>query len=246
MGKPQIRVFNTLEDLSIAAAEHFTKVVRQAIASRGIAHVALSGGSTPQRLFQLLAQDPCREAVPWEAIHVYWGDERCVPPDDPESNYGQARRLLLDHVPVRQEAIHRMRGELPPEQAAVDFIQTLAQQAEAGRAWTRLDWVLLGMGADGHTASLFPGQVNPGEDTLPAMAVTADYQGRPANRVTLTPQVFNDARSVIFLVTGANKAAVLASVIKGPRDPLHLPAQRIQPVDGSMTWLVDAAAANSL
>jgi 6-phosphogluconolactonase len=140
MGKPQIRVFNTLEDLSIAAAEHFTKVVRQAIASRGIAHVALSGGSTPQRLFQLLAQDPCREAVPWEAIHVYWGDERCVPPDDPESNYGQARRLLLDHVPVRQEAIHRMRGELPPEQAAVDFIQTLAQQAEAGRAWTRLDW----------------------------------------------------------------------------------------------------------
>jgi 6-phosphogluconolactonase len=243
MADPILRIFPSLQTLTAAAAQQFNETVSAAVRLRGQAFVALSGGSTPQMLYTLLAQPPYLETVPWKKIHFFWGDERCVPPDDLESNYGQARQILLARVPVPSVNIHRVLGEMAPQAAAEEYIKQLQKQAFPGERWPRFDWALMGMGADGHTASLFPGQVNPAEAGSPVIAVTASYQGRPANRVTLTPLVFNTASNLLFLVTGASKAAVLAEVLQGAHDPLRLPAQRIQPLSGSLAWFVDTASA---
>lgn len=243
MAKPTLRIFPSLQVLAAAAAQHFNENVSAAVRLRGQAFVALCGGSTPQTLYALLAQPPYLDAVPWDKIHFFWGDERCVPPDDLDSNYGQARQILLARVPAPSVNIHRVLGEMAPEAAAEDYIKQLQKQAANAARWPRFDWVLMGMGADGHTASLFPGQVHPAEADSPVVAVTASYPGRPTNRVTLTPLVFNAAENVLFLVTGASKAAVLAEVLQGAHDPLQLPAQRIQPLTGSLAWFMDTAAA---
>lgn len=243
MEKPQVRIFPTLSTMSQAAADFFSKQVKEAVTIQGTAYVALSGGSTPSTLFQLLAQSPYKESIPWNKIHFYWADERCVTPEDSESNYGQVWQSLLSIVPVAKQNIHRIKGELEPETAAQDYIYQLRQNATAHLAWPVLDYVFLGMGADGHIASLFPGQVNPSETTSPAMAVIAEYMGRPANRVTLTPLVFNSARHILFLVSGENKAKALSEVLDGFYNPLNLPAQRIRPVNGDVTWIIDPAAA---
>jgi 6-phosphogluconolactonase len=246
MDKPQVRIFPTSSAMSLAAAQLFSEIIDEASRKQHSVHVALSGGSTPVMLFQLLAQPPYNQAIPWDRIHFYWADERCVPPENAESNYGQAWQSFLSEVPVSQQNIHRVLGELEPKAAAQDYVLQLKQNATGALAWPVLDCVLLGMGADGHTASLFPGQVNPAENTSPAIAVTADYMGRPANRVTLTPLVFNSARHVLFLVTGENKAHALHEVLYGANDPLHFPAQRIRPVNGDVNWLVDQGAASLL
>jgi 6-phosphogluconolactonase len=243
MEKPLVRIFPTLSTMSRAAADFFSKQVKEAVTIQDTAHVALSGGNTPATLFQLLAQSPYKESIPWEKIHFYWADERCVPPEDSESNYGQVWQSLLSKVPVPKQNIHRIKGELEPETAAQDYIYQLKQNVTGDLKWPILDYVLLGMGADGHTASLFPGQVNPAETTTPAIAVTADYMGRPANRVTLTPLVFNSARHILFLVSGENKAKALSEVLDGFYNPLNVPAQRIRPVNGDVTWIIDRAAA---
>jgi 6-phosphogluconolactonase len=239
-----LHVFQNLADLSAAAAQHFTQTIHMAVQERGLALAALSGGSTPQALFKLLAAFPYRENLPWGKIHFFWCDERCVPAENPESNYGQARSLLFNHLPIPAQNIHPVPGELAPEAACADYIHTLQTFGYPNQAWPTLDWVLLGLGADGHTASLFPGQVNPLEENQPAIAVTAHYQERPANRVSLTPQVFNSARQIVFLVTGSNKANALRDVLTAPNNPLWLPAQRIKPSQGEITWLVDAEAAS--
>ena len=246
MDKPPVEIFPTTSAMSLAAAQLFSDIIDEASRKQHSVHIALSGGSTPVALFQLLAQPPFPEAIPWHKLHFYWADERCVPPEDAESNYGQAWQSLLSKVPLPQQNIHRVLGELEPMVAAQDYVLQLKQNATGALAWPVLDSVLLGMGADGHTASLFPGQVNPAESTSPAIAVTADYMGRPANRVTLTPLVFNSARHVLFLVTGESKAHALQEVLYGVNDPLHFPAQRIRPVNGDVTWLVDQAAASLL
>jgi 6-phosphogluconolactonase len=246
MDKPQIKIFPTPAAMSLAAAELFSQLTNAAADKQHSVHVALSGGSTPTALFQLLAQPPYQDSIPWNKMHFYWADERCVPPEDAESNYGQAWQSLLSKVPVSQQNIHRVLGELEPKTAAQDYVIQLKQNGTGALAWPVLECVLLGMGADGHTASLFPGQVNPAETTAPAIAVTADYMGRPANRVTLTPLVINSARHVLFMVTGENKAHALSEVLQGAEDPLHFPAQRIRPVNGDVTWLVDQAAAGLL
>ncbi len=246
MTEPQVRVFASLSELSQAAAQDFSAAVGQAIRERGMAFVALSGGSTPAELYRLLAQPGHSQGIAWERVHFYWGDERCVPPTDPESSFGMAFSLLLGHVPVPSANIHRALGELPPAAAAADYAAQLAQAGEGPRAWPCFDLVLLGMGADGHTASLFPGQVHPEEASQSVIAVTAAYQGRPANRITLTSRVFNSARQVLFLATGENKAAVLEEALHGAPDPLRLPVQRIRPTDGTVTWMVDQAAASKL
>ena len=240
----QIRVFTTLDELYRAAADHFAGVVKQAVRSRGVASVALSGGGTPQRLFQLLAQLPFKASIPWETVHFYWGDERCVPPDDQESNYGQAHELLLRHVDIPDGNIHRIKGEINPVEASKDYDRVLKQYAPPHSEWPRFDLVLLGMGEDGHTASLFPG--SPVEVLTPTLAVTAHYEDRPAERVTLTPPVINSARLIVFMVVGANKALTLGKVLNGPYQPELIPAQRIAPEDGKLIWLVDEAAASQL
>jgi len=219
MPEPTVRVFADSSSLNRAVAEQFVRTVSQAISARGRCTVALAGGGTPQALYELLAQPPYREILPWAQMHFFWGDERCVPPEHPESNYGQARRALLDRVPAPTENIRRVHGEWEPVAAAEDYTRQLRESAALSELWPRFDWVFLGLGADGHTASLFPGSPLPTPLDAPAGAVTADYQGRPAQRVTLTPQVFNAARTVVFLVTGHNKADAVAATLTGQRDP---------------------------
>ncbi len=195
-------------------------------------------------LYSLLAQSPYHESLPWENMCFFWGDERCVPPADPGSNYYQARQALLAQVPVLEKNIFRARGELSPQLAAEDYARQLNSCADPGLDWPRFDMVLLGLGADGHTASLFPGsQETHGISTV---AVTANYQDRPANRVTLTPDVINSARNVVFLVIGVEKAEALVATVTGTREPVRLPAQRIMPADARLWWLVDQAAASRL
>jgi len=237
-----IRIFEDSKSLSLAAAEHFVGTVREAVTRRGRFLTALAGGNTPLPLFHLLAAPPYREQLPWSTMHFFWGDERCVPPEDPQSNFSQACQAWLAHVPIPEENLHRVKGELDPTTAARDYAEQLKAFAEDALAWPRLDWVLLGLGGDGHTASLFPGSPLEVDAKLAAIPASADYQGRPALRVSLTPNVFNAARKVVFLAAGAEKARALASTLMGPRDPLRWPAQRIHPTNGEIWWFVDEAA----
>jgi len=240
----ELHIFKDYEALSLSAAETFTRTGMEAIEARGRFLVALSGGSTPARLYKLLASDPHRNQVDWGNTFVFWGDERCVRPDDEGSNYYQANESFLSQVPVPDENIQRIKGELVPYEAANAYARTLKKFAHPNFDWPRFDLVLLGMGADGHTASLFPG--SPVEVDSPTLAVTADYEGRPSKRVTLTSPVFNSARKVLFLVTGEDKAGILSHVLSKESIPERLPAQRIQPTDGQVIWLVDEAAAAHL
>jgi len=241
--KPEIRIFKDVEALSRAAADLFVRQAAESVAARDRFLVALNGGSTPIRLFQLLSAD-FRADVDWRRVHVFWGDERCVPPDDPGSSYGQAREILLRHVPIPDLNIHRIQGELGPAEASKDYSLLLKGFAVPLLEWPRFDLVYLGMGEDGHTASLFPG--SPLDVSEPTMPVTAHYQDRPANRVTLTPVVFNSARMIAFMATGEKKAKTLAEVLSGRYNPERYPAQRIDPGKGRMIWLVDEDAASRL
>ncbi len=241
--KPEIRIFKDLEKLSKDAADLFIELAANAIAQRGRFLVALNGGSTPVRLFQLLANE-YKDKVEWSNVHVFWGDERCVPPDDPGSSYGQARDLLLSHVPLPDSNIHRVKGDLGPAEASKEYSLTLKEFASPPFEFPRFDLVYLGMGEDGHTASLFPG--SPVEMTEPTVPVTAHYQDRPANRVSLTPIVFNQARVVAFMATGEKKAVTLAEVLSDRYNPELYPAQRISPQNGQLLWLVDEESASKL
>jgi 6-phosphogluconolactonase len=239
----EIRVFKDLENLSHEAANLFIEQAAKAIGGRGRFLTALNGGSTPGRFFQLLATE-YRDKVDWNKVHVFWGDERCVPPDDPGSSYGQALGALLSRVPIPDSNVHRIKGSLEPVEASRDYALTLREFASPPLDFPRFDLVYLGMGEDGHTASLFPGSsVDVAEPTL---AVTAQYQNRPANRVTLTQFVFNQARVIAFMATGEKKANTLAKVLSDRYNPVLYPAQRIEPKDGQLIWLVDEDAAGKL
>jgi 6-phosphogluconolactonase len=235
-----VKIFPDGAALSRFATQLVTHTAREAVAWRGKFLAALSGGGTPQALYRLMA----RVNLPWDKLHFFWGDERCVPPTEAESCYQQAYSTWLGQVPVPPVNLHRARGELGPALAAEDYTRQLQASAEPGLAWPRFDLALLGLGADGHTASLFPGSAE--TRGLPVLAVTAQYQARPAQRVTMTPAVFNAARRVVFLAVGAEKAGALAATLSGPHDPVKLPAQRIQPVNGKTWWLVDESAARLL
>jgi 6-phosphogluconolactonase len=238
--RPDIRIFDNLESLSLAAAEVLIQSAAQAITERGRFLITLSGGGTPMELYKLLAQSPYRGQLDWSHTHVFWGDERCVPIEDSENSYRQARDVLLNRVPIPQENIQRVQSELEPDEAAKDYARVLKDFASPPLDWPRFDLILLGMGEDGHTASLFPGsQV---EVSSPTLAVTGHYQDRPANRVTLTPWVINSARRIMFLVSGESKSQTLANVLYGEYHPEQLPAQRIRPSNGELIWMTDKAA----
>jgi 6-phosphogluconolactonase len=240
--KTDLRIFANLELLSHAAAEYFISTARQAVELRGRCLVAISGGGTPTQTYALLASPGLLRQVDWSSLYVFWADERCVPPDHPESNYGEVQKILLSRVPIPPENVLRIHGELPGTEAASGYAETLRGYAIPPLDWPILDLVLLGLGEDGHTASLFPN--SPVAVAEPTLAVTARYQNRPADRVTLTPPVFNTARRVLFLVSGASKAPALASVLEWGPVPEKYPALRIRPVDGEVIWLVDQAAAS--
>lgn len=243
----EIRVLADLPAIFRAAADLFADTAESAVQARSMFSVALAGGSTPKGLYTLLASDESfSQRIPWANTHVFFGDERCVPPDHADSNYRMARESLLSRVAIPAENIHRMRGEDPdPAAAAASYERELRSALRtAPDAFPRIDLVLLGMGADGHTASLFPGTPAPAERKL---AVTAAFVPKlNASRLSLTLPTLNAARAVAFLAAGADKAETLAGVLGPAEPPQHFPARSVAPADGRLTWLVDAAAAKLL
>jgi 6-phosphogluconolactonase len=242
---PDLIVLPDLEAVSREAARRFVELAQSAVAQTDrVYSVALSGGSTPQRLYELLASPPYSRRIAWDSVHVFWGDERAVPPDDPGSNYRLAREQLLDHVPIPAANVHRIKGELGPPEAAQAYAKELNRFF--GTSIPVFDLVLLGMGDDGHTASLFPGSEGVRETSRPVVAVTAQYQDRPADRITLTSPAINSARTVMFLISGSAKAETLQTVLQGPYQPDVLPAQIVQPASGQLIFLVASDAATKV
>jgi 6-phosphogluconolactonase len=241
------KVWETPEEMAFAAAQLFASSIEKAVKTRGIARLAISGGSTPKAMFKLLADPagPFLMTIPWDKLHLYWVDERCVGPDDPESNYGVARDLLLTKVPIPESNVYRMEGELDPEEAASRYESTLRNVMKLeGAESPAFDLVALGMGPDGHTASLFPHTAALGE--IGRLVVANHVAQKDTWRITLTWPVINQAAEVAFEIDGAGKADVLAAVLTGPRDIETLPSQLIRPSNGKLLFLLDAAAAARL
>lgn len=239
-----LRRFEDGAELARAAAEEFTRRAADAARARSRFSVALSGGSTPRRLYRLLADpaQPFRDRIDWSATYVFWGDERHVPPDHPDSNYRMAREALLDVVPLPAGNVHRMRGEEADAAHAARSYEEELRSFFSGPP--RFDLVLLGLGADAHTASLFPGSEAVREREH---WVVAPWVEKLASwRLTLTPAVFDRAAAVIFLVQGEEKAEALRAVLEGDPDPDRYPAQAVRPESGDLLWLVDDAAASGL
>lgn len=230
--------------LARRTAQYFVEMAAEAVDARGRARVAISGGSTPRSVFELLA-DPHRKwrgAMPWDRLNLYWVDERTVPPDHPDSNYRMAREAMLSHVPLPPEQIHRMEGELDPEVAASRYESTLRNSFRLeGAESPRFDLVQLGMGPDGHTASLFPHTAAIHE--MGRLVTANQVPQLDTWRITLTWPVINHASSVFFLIAGEDKAERVREVFMGPRDPERLPSQLIWPASGILTLFLDKAAA---
>ncbi|HEY0264783.1 MAG TPA: 6-phosphogluconolactonase [Granulicella sp.] len=230
-----------------AAAALFTKAAVDAVAARGRTKIAISGGSTPKAMFALLADatKPFLAEVPWDKLDLYWVDERCVPPDDKDSNYRMTKEQMLSKVPLAEDRIHRMEGELEPEVAASRYESVLRNTFKLEGAETpTFDLVLLGMGDDGHTASLFPH--TDGLNEIGRLVIANHVLQKETWRVTLTWPVINQGRQVAFLIEGAAKTDVLHRVLQGPYDPETLPSQLIRPASGKLLFLLDEVAAAKL
>jgi len=243
---PIVRTVPTRAALSAAAAEYFVETAAEAVRMHGRFTVALSGGATPNNVYALLATKPFRSRVSWPAVHVFWGDERCVPPDDPRSNYRAGYEMLLSHVPIPSANVHRMRGEIDPPDGAAQYEAELrthfATSTGAPRfaPRERFDLTLLGVGLDGHTASLFPDGTAINERTR---WVSPDYARSASTwRLTLTLPVINASARVLFLLSGEEKRPIARRILNASNDGAPLPAQRVDPVEGEMVWLVDTAA----
>jgi 6-phosphogluconolactonase len=251
VSRPELAVHVSASALHEDAAGRFAAAAADALAARGRFEVILTGGSTLPPVYRRLASEPFRSRVAWDEVHVWWTDERCVPPDDPRSNYGVAREVLLDRVPIPCEQIHRMPGEDPnPERGAVLYEATLRQeQSLAHGEFPRFDFAFLGLGADAHVASLFPGAptlsledrlvaaVGPNDVSIPEPSVP---------RLTLTFTALNTARAAIFIVTGASKAEAVRAVLQEPHDPALRPAQGISLTGRPPAWILDRPAASLL
>jgi 6-phosphogluconolactonase len=234
-----LRVHPDGDALSREAARAILRSLDETLATADRFSLSLAGGQTPRALYRILATE-YHDRVPWSRLHLFWGDERYVPRDDPRSNYRLARESLLDHVPIPPENVHPMPTDLPePEEAAAAYERTLREWFRS--SWPRFDLVLLGMGPDGHTASLFPRSPALAEQARWVVAVRAPVE--PAVRLTLTVPALNHAALVFFLVTGAEKAEVLGRVFAGPSEPVTHPAAAVRPEDGRVVWWADERAA---
>lgn len=241
------RVWSTATEVASGAAELFASNVAAAVEARGVARIAVSGGSTPKAMFALLADQgaPYFARVPWDRLHLFWVDERCVPPTDTESNYRMTNETMLSKVPLPSTQIYRMEGELDPQVAASRYEAQIRRVFRLEGAETPVfDLVLLGMGDDGHTASLFPHTEALHE--LGRLVVANHVPQKDMWRITLTWPVINRARKVAFLIEGAAKTDVLHDVLLGEYDPEARPSQLIRPASGELMFLLDAAAAAKL
>lgn len=246
MPAPKIRVFKDIETFSRAAAAEFTALVSRAAPGGKPFAAALSGGSTPKRFYELLATPEFSSKIAWPRVHLFQVDERCVPPNDAESNYRMMHETLLQHIDLPAANFHRMPAEQPDhEQAARHYENSLREALGVPPpGWPALDLVYLGLGGDGHTASLFPGTVALDEHQL---AVCANYVSQlKMFRLTLTFPVLNAAAKLIFLVSGAEKAEIARQVLRPSVTAIQFPAQQIQPAHGAVSWYLDEAAARLL
>jgi 6-phosphogluconolactonase len=244
----EYRAFQQQDALSRATAQRFVDSIQSAVAARGMARIAISGGGSPKPVFTLLADpnEPYRAAIPWDRVWIFWVDDRCVPPEHPDSNYGMTRKLLLSKVPLPADHVIRIEGELDPEEAAARYESAIrSHYCLEGAQGPVFDVLQLGMGNDGHCASLFPHTAALHEMTRIAVANHVPQQ-KQSWRVTLTWPVINAARDVFFLIDGPAKAEPLARVLLGPYDPETLPSQLIQPQNGRLLFLLDTAAAAQL
>jgi 6-phosphogluconolactonase len=241
----EILVGSDVEETAHIAAGQFAALARKVAAESGVVNAAFPGGSTPRRLFQLLAAEPFAGLLPWNCIQFFWGDERNVPPGHPESNYSMAREVLLSQAPVPPAHIHRIpTGDGTAVEAADLYERVLREKLPVDHDLPRLDYFLLGLGANGHTASLFPNRPTLHEHQR---LVVADHVEEVNSwRVTLTAPVINNAAQITFLVIGEDKASAVKRVIQGPRDFESTPAQLIVPAHGTLTWILDSAAAGRL
>jgi 6-phosphogluconolactonase len=243
---PEVVVLPDPEAFVAASAERIARRCREAAEERGECAVALTGGTTPRPIYARLARDPYRRTVPWDRVRLFWGDERCVPPDDPRSNFRMAQETLLQHAPIPPARVHRMpaeRGDLAA--AARDYAEELAAYLpQAPDGVPRFDLVLLGLGEDAHVASLFPGAPVLHETRRTVVAYYVPEVNM--HRMTLTVPVLNHAAEVCFLVSGAQKADAVWRALEGPPDPERVPAQLIRPSASRAVWLLDAAAASRL
>ena len=242
----EVQIFPDAASLTRRAADEFLKSVTEAVAQKGSFTVALAGGSTPQALYSQLADDPLRSQIPWDKLHFFFGDERHAPPDGDESNFRMVNEALFSKGVIKAEQITRIKGEYADtEKAAVEYEQALRAYFKLKDGeYPRFDLVLLGMGEEGHTLSLFPGT-----KALHATnrIVVRNWVGKLyTERITLTATAANQASRVIFMVTRADKARALKAVLEGPYEPEQLPAQLIQPASGKLLWLVDQAAGSML
>jgi len=241
------RVLPTPAATARAAAQFFSDVALKAATERGVARIAISGGTTPKSMFELLADpgEPFLKQVPWDRIELYWVDERCVLPDHAESNYRMTKEALLSKAPLPEERVHRMEGELEPEVAAARYESVIRNTFKLEGAETpTFDLILLGMGDDGHTASLFPHTEALNE--LSRIVVPNHVPQKDAWRLTLTWPVINQGREAAFLIEGGAKAQVVHHVFLGPYQPDTYPSQIIRPANGRLTLLLDRAAAAKL
>jgi 6-phosphogluconolactonase len=237
-------IFTNDDALNHEAAKYIVRIANQAVVTHGRFTFALSGGNTPKTVYGLLATDPYRDQIDWNSVDVFWGDERCVPPDDPESSFHMAEQVLLSKVPIPAANIHRMPADQPDREAAsVAYTQEM-QRVFGTNGIPSFDLIQLGMGPEGHTASLFPHQ--PSLHVTDRLVVPVHVPKPPPDRLTFTPPVLNAAKNVLFIVTGDEKAAAVHAVIEGPYEPDEYPAQIVRPPHGEVTWMIDTAAASQL
>jgi 6-phosphogluconolactonase len=236
-------VLSDAQSLALRTAELVRDTTLEVVADRANAYIALSGGSTPKALGAILGAEPMRDEVPWGSLHIFWGDERWVSLESPESNAGEAIRGFLDAVPIPREQVHPFETVGDPVESAVNY-ERLIKTVVPGGPTPMFDLILLGMGDDGHTASLFPGTA--ALSVTDRLVTENPVEKLDAIRLTFTAPLINAARHVAFLVAGAGKAERLAQVLDGPQDPEQLPSQLVRPTHGTLTWLVDEAAAAHL
>jgi 6-phosphogluconolactonase len=239
----KIEVLSDLEALSLRAASIFVSASRNSIATKRRFAVAISGGSTPRRLYTLLGSETYRDQVDWQHVHFFWADERCVPKEDEASNFRTAFDTFLSKIALPDKNIHRIKGEEAPDKAARDYEEEI-RRFFGESEWPGFDLIILGVGEDGHTASLFPGSKSLEETVRLAIPV---YLGEPSkNRITLTLPVLNNAVQILFLVAGPSKAGVLSEILGDREKRKWFPAGLVRPAHGEVTWLVDHDAAGKL
>jgi len=239
MKEPVVLVFENTDRLVKGLSEHFMKLMES---GQEIINIALSGGNTPKAWFEDLTKNHIYD-IDWSNVHIYWGDERCVPPEDVESNFGMTKKFLLDYIAIPEENIHRIHGELEPEDEAKRYASEILENV-SGIIYPVFDLIILGMGEDGHTASIFPDQIDLWESHN--LCVVATHPDSGQRRISLTGKLINNAKSVIFLITGENKAEKIKEIIYNEPAANSYPASKVNPVNGQLFWFLDKQAASQL